>query len=76
MRLVSLTYLAENFNISWTSAECLLSDLVDKIGDMKNGQGCKDVLTAASEATEFPKVSAAHKSPDKVLSEPYESVIV
>ena len=65
MRLVSLTYLAENFNFSWTSAECLLSDLVDKIGDMKNGQGCKDVLTAASEATEFPKVSFTDKCPDK-----------
>ncbi|XP_067937770.1 cytoskeleton-associated protein 5-like isoform X2 [Watersipora subatra] len=57
LRLSALAYLAENFSFSWTSAECILPDLVEKIGDVKNGQGCKDVLTAAAEATEFPKVA-------------------
>ena len=57
LRLSALTYLAENFNFSWTSAECLLADLVEKIGDLKNGEGCKSVLTAASEATDFSKAS-------------------
>ena len=57
-RLAALAYLAENFNFSWTSAECIVAELVEKIGDVKNGQGCKDVLTAAAEATDFPKVCA------------------
>jgi len=56
LRLSSLAYLAENFNFSWTSAQCILSNLIDKIGDLKNGGGCKEVLTAAAEATEFSKV--------------------
>lgn len=56
----ALTYLAENFNFSWTSAECLLADLVDKVGDLKNGDGCKKVLTASSEATDFSKANISY----------------
>lgn len=56
LRLTALAYLAENFNFSWTSAEAILPDLVDKIGDVKNGSGCKEVLTAVAEATDFSKV--------------------
>jgi len=57
LRLSALTYLAENFNFSATSGECILPDLVDKIGDVKNGQGCKNVLSGIAEATDFAKVN-------------------
>lgn len=57
MRLEIVAYLAQNFKFTKTSAEYVLADLVDKVGDAKNGDGAKEALTAIAEATDFAFVS-------------------
>lgn len=57
LRFEVLTYIAENSQISHTSVESCLSDVVDKIGDAKNGVFAGSALTALAEATSLDYVS-------------------
>ncbi|XP_074659801.1 cytoskeleton-associated protein 5-like [Tubulanus polymorphus] len=50
IKLEFVAFLASNSKFSKQSAEFVLSDLIDKIGDIKNGSGCKAALTAIAEA--------------------------
>jgi cytoskeleton-associated protein 5 len=53
LRFEMLSFFAENANFSKTSASFVLNDLIDKIGDVKNGAAAKDALTGITEATQL-----------------------
>ncbi|XP_064635641.1 cytoskeleton-associated protein 5-like isoform X2 [Lineus longissimus] len=53
LRFEMLTFLAVNANFSKTSASFVLNDLIDKIGDLKNGPAAKDALTGIAESTQL-----------------------
>lgn len=74
-RLDVLKYLAENCGFTNISADIVLSDVTEKLGDAKNGSLAGEVLTAIAEATSLSYVSlqvmdfaCSHKSP-KVTQE-------
>ena len=43
LKVQLVAFLAQNANFSRTSAEVCLSDLVDKVGDVKNGSQVQEV---------------------------------
>lgn len=49
-KLELLEWLAKNAVFSETSAEAVLYDIFDKVGDMKNAEAAKQALTAIAEA--------------------------
>ncbi|KFM68160.1 Cytoskeleton-associated protein 5, partial [Stegodyphus mimosarum] len=57
LRFEILTYIAENAQISHTAIESCLSDIVDKIGDAKNGAYAGSALTALAGATSLEYIS-------------------
>ena len=52
-----IAHLAKNAKFTRTSAECCLNDLVDKIGDVKNGAAVHEALSCISEAVGLEFVS-------------------
>ncbi|KAG8185075.1 hypothetical protein JTE90_029692 [Oedothorax gibbosus] len=59
LRFEILVYIAENAKISQITVEHCLSDIVDKIGDVKNGTFAGLALTAFAEATSLEYISLA-----------------
>lgn len=57
LRLDLLTYVAENGQISRCTISACISDLVDKIGDLKNGVASMAAITAFAEATNLDYIS-------------------
>ncbi|CAL4065491.1 unnamed protein product, partial [Meganyctiphanes norvegica] len=53
LRLEALKILAENSDFTRRSGEVCIQDLVEKIGDPKNGSNCCDALTAIAEAAKL-----------------------
>lgn len=51
LRIELITLLAKNAKFTKVSAECVLSDLVDKIGDVKQGKSVQECLSCIAEAT-------------------------
>lgn len=51
LRIELVTLLAKNAKFTKVSAECVLSDLVDKIGDVKQGKSVQECLSCIAEAT-------------------------
>ncbi|KAH3877159.1 hypothetical protein DPMN_001016, partial [Dreissena polymorpha] len=51
VKLDLLAHLALNADFTKTSAEYCLPDLVEKVGDVKNGAGAQEALSAIAEAT-------------------------
>ena len=52
-----IAHLAKNAKFTRTSAECCLNDLVDKVGDVKNGKGVQEALSCIAEAVGLEFVS-------------------
>ena len=52
-----LAHLAQNSKFTRTSAECCLNDLVDKVGDVKNGAAVQETLSCIAEAVGLEFVS-------------------
>lgn len=74
-RLDVIKYLAENCPFTKTSADCVINDVTEKLGDPKNGTLAGEVLSAIAEVTSLSYVSllvmdyaCTHKSP-KVTQE-------
>lgn len=59
LRVDLLSHLAKEAVFSRQSAECVLPDLVDKIGDVKNGESVKECLSCIAEASSLEYVSQA-----------------
>ena len=57
LKVEMIGYLAQNAKFSQRSASFVMSDLVDKIGDVKNGAACKESLSCIAEATSLEFVS-------------------
>lgn len=57
LRFEILVYIAKNSQISRCAVESCLSDVVDKIGDAKNGASAATALTALAEATSLEYIS-------------------
>ncbi|XP_054706442.1 cytoskeleton-associated protein 5-like [Uloborus diversus] len=57
LRFEVLTYVGDNFPVSTVGVESCLSDVVDKIGDAKNGTYAGQALTALSGATTLEYIS-------------------
>lgn len=57
LKLETLVLVLGGGPVSLCVADCLLPDLVDKVGDVKNGQGAAAALTALAEATSLDHVS-------------------
>lgn len=57
LKLETLVLVLGGGPVSLCVADCLLPDLVDKVGDIKNGQGAAAALTALAEATSLDHVS-------------------
>lgn len=57
LRFEILVYIAKNSQISRCAVESCLSDVVDKIGDAKNGASAAAALTALAEATSLEYIS-------------------
>nr|XP_045625375.1 cytoskeleton-associated protein 5-A-like isoform X2 [Procambarus clarkii] len=53
LKLEALKYLAENSDFTRRSGEACIQDLVEKLGDPKNGPLCGEVLTAVAEAAKL-----------------------
>ena len=51
VRVDLICYLAQNGVFTNTTAEFILADLVEKVGDVKNGAGCQEALSCIAEAT-------------------------
>ncbi|XP_052066786.1 cytoskeleton-associated protein 5-like [Mytilus californianus] len=51
LRIELITILAKNAKFTKVSAECVLSDLIDKIGDVKQGKSVQECLSCIAEAT-------------------------
>ena len=58
LKLELVAHLTRNSKFSKRSAEFCLSEIVDKLGDAKNGSAAKDSLTGMSEALGLEYVSA------------------
>ena len=58
VRVDLVCYLAQNAQFTNTTAEFILGDLVDKVGDVKNGSGCQEALSCIAEATSLEYVSS------------------
>lgn len=56
LKLETLVVVLGGGPVSLCVADCLLPDLVDKVGDIKNGQGAASALTALAEATSLDHV--------------------
>ncbi|XP_013397900.1 cytoskeleton-associated protein 5-like, partial [Lingula anatina] len=70
VKLNLVSHLAMNSKFSQTSAQCILGDMVDKVGDVKNGGTCQEALSCIAEATslefvaqEVMKLAFAQKNP-------------
>ena len=57
LRVELIAHLATNSNFSKRSAEFCLTDLVDKLGDAKNGAAVKEALSCIAEACKLEFVS-------------------
>ncbi|XP_070200256.1 cytoskeleton-associated protein 5-like isoform X2 [Littorina saxatilis] len=57
LKLELLAYLAQNSKFSRQSAEFVLAELIDKIGDVKNGAAAQEALSCISEACSLEFVS-------------------
>ena len=57
LKIELVAYLAKNSMFSRRSAEFCLNELVDKIGDVKNGSAVQDALSCIAEATGLEFVS-------------------
>ena len=53
LKLDLITHLAQQSVFTRRSAQYCLADVIDKIGDPKNGSGVQEALTAIAEATTF-----------------------
>ena len=62
MRVDLICYLAQNAVFTNTTAEFVLADLVDKVGDVKNGAGCQEALSCIAEATSLEFISSQVRS--------------
>lgn len=51
LRIELISLLAQNAKFTKVSTECVLSDLVEKIGDVKNGKYVQECLSCIAEAT-------------------------
>ena len=58
VRVDLVCYLAQNAQFTNTTAEFIIGDLVDKVGDVKNGSGCQEALSCIAEATSLEYVSS------------------
>ena len=58
VRVELICYLAQNGVFTNTTAEFILADLVEKVGDVKNGAGCQEALSCIAEATSLEFVSS------------------
>ena len=58
VRVDLICYLAQNGVFTNTTAEFILADLVEKVGDVKNGAGCQEALSCIAEATSLEFVSS------------------
>ena len=58
MRVELICYLAQNGVFTNTTAEFILADLVEKVGDVKNGAACQEALSCIAEATSLEFVSS------------------
>ncbi|KAH8034347.1 hypothetical protein HPB51_023351 [Rhipicephalus microplus] len=56
LKLETLLVVLGGGPVSLCVADCMLADLVDKVGDIKNGQGATSALTALAEATSLDHV--------------------
>ncbi|KAL3178146.1 hypothetical protein MRX96_038666 [Rhipicephalus microplus] len=56
LKLETLVVVLGGGPVSLCVADCMLADLVDKVGDIKNGQGAASALTALAEATSLDHV--------------------
>ena len=57
LKVELLSHLALNSKFTRTSAECCLNDLVDKVGDVKNGAAVQEALSSIAEAVGLEFVS-------------------
>ena len=57
LKVEMISHLAQNSNFSKRSASFVLTELVDKVGDVKNGAAVKDALSYIAEATSLDFVS-------------------
>jgi len=62
LKLELVTYLASNSKFSKTTGSYCLSDLVDKIGDVKNGYTVQEALSCIAEVTSLEYVSEEVRS--------------
>ena len=58
VRVDLICYLAKNGVFTNTTADFVLSDLVDKVADVKNGAGCQEAFSCIAEATSLEFVSS------------------
>ncbi len=58
LKVQLIAHLASNAMFSKTSVELCLNDLVDKIGDVKNGASVKEALLCMAEATSLECVAS------------------
>lgn len=57
LKLELLSHLAQNAKFSCQSADFVLADLIDKVGDVKNGAVAQETLSCISEACTLEFVS-------------------
>ena len=57
-KLELVAYLAENSNFTRTSADIVLSDVIDKLGDIKCAEVAKQALTNMAEATSLEYIAS------------------
>lgn len=58
LRIEAVKSIAENFPVSSTAANCVISDITEKLADAKTGSAAAEALTALSEATKLDSVCA------------------
>lgn len=51
LRIDLVSYLAQNSKFTKVPTDCVLPDLIEKIGDVKNGKSCQECLSCIAEAT-------------------------
>ena len=71
VKLELLSHLAQNAKFSCQSAEFVLADLIDKVGDVKNGAAAQETLSCISEACSLEYVSEQVRLVEVIISLPW-----
>lgn len=57
IRLKIVLYVAQHCVFSDVCVDCVINDVIDRLGDLKNGALAADVLTAMAEGTNFNRIA-------------------